>query len=779
MPNNFDVKKEADHLQSLWARFVSLRNYKIEQFIMAGGSGMTFRVSRMGHNTVRALKIARMHLFDERQKSEHAPTSLSPVSQAELEALEKISHPNSVRLYEALEDGPQKVFGISTTFVESPRAMDQYLRQMLKRSPRGVHPLSPQRIEDACTFFLGRFQEIASALDHMHSQRLFHMDLKPANILISTTTKTATLTDLGACIDAAKVDVTKDFRAHFTWTYAHPSLRDVVKGEVTGITGGLKVSATVPGKTDLAKFDLFAFGRTIQELLAILIDEFGERAYTSYSFRYLHLIACLLLDGKNNPLQEGRKFSENDNRRFASDTALNYQTEFFAKERITTARDLMQRLSRWSPEFSWNRICPELNRASLHLINTGVTSDCTFTPRIATVANHPAVSRLKREAQLGWMKDVYPGATHNRWSHSIGVCGAVTHYLNALLNDPDVPTARACLDASAVEHGLLAALLHDVGQTEFGHDFESSCPSLFDHEGIFDRVLADGELGFKPLLEVIKDSWPNSISLDRIKAILTYHKTKSPQEIDAMNNILKPVDGLLADIISGPIDADKFDYLRRDSLACGVPYGQVIDSERFLRALSVDQNRATHKWALALAYKAKGAPAIEALLLARYQMYGSVYWHHTFRCLKAMFVHATAHTFSPVATLGYGNFTVNGKKFKTSGKEVADLFYHFVVTGKPLEIARKKVVHAPPEANFTDLPPLIAVNRSLTFVYCFANERARELLMNVAARKLYRRIFELRVRDMPGFSDYASLAHELEPTKRMAIVFGVFGKFSG
>ena len=81
----------------------------------------------------------------------------------------------------------------------------------------------------------------------------------------------------------------------------------------------------------------------------------------------------------------------------------------------------------------------------------------------------------------------------------------------------------------------------------------------------------------------------------------------------------------------------KQDYLERDGIGCGVPYGKGIDHDRLLRSLTVTAKSGKM---LILAYKAKGRSAFEALLFARYLMYTAVYWHHAFRSMQAMFVHA-------------------------------------------------------------------------------------------------------------------------------------------
>ncbi len=324
----------------------------------------------------------------------------------------------------------------------------------------------------------------------------------------------------------------------------------------------------------------------------------------------------------------------------------------------------MDRLNRFGRDYSWNQQIPELDEWQPQYVNTGCGRPAPYTERIAAIFDHPAVRRLRSELQLGWVREVYPGATHSRWSHTLGVVANVIDYCNALISDPELPTVRILLDEADIETGLVAAILHDIGQTAFAHDLEAVNKELFDHERIIPRLLFDTQFSPVTLALTIERAWPK-VDLKRVFAILGLREvhldSAASGSMEEVHGILGipykggsrskialppefPVDGLARDMINGPIDADKLDYLVRDSLACGVHYGLGIDRARFLRSLTVHvkPGSAGKNSRLALAYRAKGAAAIESLLLARYQLYGSVYWHHTFRCIQAMLVHAAA-----------------------------------------------------------------------------------------------------------------------------------------
>lgn len=747
LPTDFDIKLEAAHLSSLWDKIPGLWHYSLQAFVHAGGSGMVFRALEKKSSTVQALKIARSKLLQHSLPSEAAET-LSPVPDNELLALQTLTHPHVVSLHDAFSyEG--RVVAISTTYVEEPQPLDTYLSRTLAKTPRGVHPFSPIRLERACAFLIERCTEIADALAYMHEQGIYHFDVKPANVLVSSS-RHAVLTDLGACIHRRDLEGNSPLRVHFTWTYAHPELTTILHDPASISGGGLKASAEIAPKK-IERYDLFAFGRTLQQALAILESEFGERSYAGSGFRFLHLIAAMLLDGKNAPSATGVRVSERDGRRFVADTALDYPSSFFSLHRITSAIELVGRLRRFSREFSLYAEVPELDVWQPKTINTGLGELAPFTERVAAVLSHPTLRRLKSEPQLGWISEVFPGATHDRWSHTIGVFGALVQYYNSLLSDPDVPTLRVILDRDDLAHAMVAAILHDVGQIGFGHDLEAACPHLFKHEDMVPRLLDERAWGATSLRETLLKSWP-SVNVERVLAILRRDAN------------LRPVDWLAADVIDGPIDADKFDYLQRDAAACGVSYGKGFDSARFLRALSVDAKSEGGVCKLGIAYRAKGAPAIESLLLVRYQMYGAVYWHHTFRCIQAMFAHAASTTFGP---LKHGRRKL--RYTQQSESTIRDLLYHWVLCGKTIHETERDFGKPVPREFAEEAPSSLNGERVLEFVWKFSNEEIRKLLELVGARKLFKRIFELKVGDLGNFADYSGLRSDLQPENRPSL----------
>src|SRR5690625_2720096 len=96
--------------------------------------------------------------------------------------------------------------------------------------------------------------------------------------------------------------------------------------------------------------------------------------------------------------------------------------------------------------------------------------DVAVTSRVLAVIDHPVFQRLRRVKQLGPISLIYPGATHTRFEHSIGVYGVALEYLRALQRDP---LSKSLTDAD-LQVCLLGALLHDLGHYPYAHNLEAS-----------------------------------------------------------------------------------------------------------------------------------------------------------------------------------------------------------------------------------------------------------------------------------------------------------------
>ncbi|WP_420615348.1 HD domain-containing protein [Candidatus Palauibacter sp.] len=230
----------------------------------------------------------------------------------------------------------------------------------------------------------------------------------------------------------------------------------------------------------------------------------------------------------------------------------------------------------------------------------------------AEILDTPQFQRLRRVKQLGFAHLVYPGGVHNRFLHALGVYHLVSRAISCLERDGHLE-GLAAEDLDELPVVRLGALLHDVGHYAFSHALEELGPGAIpgDHEEIAAHFMAAD-----PIRRVLERHGPDAAA--RIGALIRGQSSH-------------PLQGL----ISGSLDLDKIDYLRRDSLFCGVPYG-AVDVDRLLPALTVAREGAGRR--LELAVSEKGLSALETLLFSKYQMFRNVYWHHAVRAATLTFV---------------------------------------------------------------------------------------------------------------------------------------------
>ena len=217
----------------------------------------------------------------------------------------------------------------------------------------------------------------------------------------------------------------------------------------------------------------------------------------------------------------------------------------------------------------------------------------------------PVFQRLRYVRQLGLAYLVYPGATHTRFEHALGAYH-LARLTISLLDE------RGELDGVPLEERAItqaAALLHDVGHYPFSHALEEI--GALHHEEVATPLVLRGQVA-EMLTAMLGAGAP-----ERVLALIR-------------GTSGSPLQGL----ISGSLDLDKIDYLKRDALMCGVPYGE-IDVDRLLNSLVLVDEPASSRRVIGVLEK--GLSALESLLFAKYQMYRNVYWHHAVRSATAMY----------------------------------------------------------------------------------------------------------------------------------------------
>ena len=227
--------------------------------------------------------------------------------------------------------------------------------------------------------------------------------------------------------------------------------------------------------------------------------------------------------------------------------------------------------------------------------------------------NTRAFQRLRRIRQLAMAFLVYPGTLHTRFDHSIGVmhiAGRICDRLKQFDKITDVECKRI----------RLAALLHDIGHGPFSHVSEH----------LLDKYAPDQANG-KSTLEKIHEK----VTVDIIENDSEIREILSDEERQFVIEMIegKTTKDFQRDIISSDLDADKMDYLLRDSYFAGVKYG-TYDLEKIIESCRVDR-RGNESY---LAISSEGIHALEQLLLAKQHMTQQVYHHRVRSISDAMIV---------------------------------------------------------------------------------------------------------------------------------------------
>lgn len=245
----------------------------------------------------------------------------------------------------------------------------------------------------------------------------------------------------------------------------------------------------------------------------------------------------------------------------------------------------------------------------------------------------PELQRLHSIHQLGLAYLVYPGANHTRFEHSLGTFAVARRICTSLQMDPEEATLVEC-----------AAFLHDVGHLPYSHTLEFVLHDRFgiDHEDISRRLIRGEETVLSPSDKKILgrySSIPEVLERFSIDPIEVGNLLGGKAPPSGPQRTLTKQRGqthfnskrYLSQIVSGPVDADQLDYLKRDAHYTGVAYG-VIDLDRLFETLQVFNGD--------LVVERGGLSAIEGMLVARALMFSSVYFHKTVRISELMLAKA-------------------------------------------------------------------------------------------------------------------------------------------
>lgn len=207
------------------------------------------------------------------------------------------------------------------------------------------------------------------------------------------------------------------------------------------------------------------------------------------------------------------------------------------------------------------------------------------TELILQLINHPFFQRLRRISQMGLSSLVYPGANHTRFEHALGSMHVMQKVIDVLI------LKGIKINPKEREAMQIAALLHDIGHGPFSHATEKTLLKGIHHETISLKII-----------RLLNKSFDGKLDLAE-QIFIGNHPRKFMHEL-----------------ISGQIDVDRLDYLKRDSFYTGVTEGN-INTDRIISTMNVREEN--------LVFETKGIYSLEKFLLARRLMYWQVYLHKT------------------------------------------------------------------------------------------------------------------------------------------------------
>lgn len=575
-------RQEKDKVEKILAEIEKELNglYEIKAPINIGGLGIVLEVTNRNLDASQALKCARPIA-----EKEFLTTKILT---SEISHLIESAHPNIVPIY------------YKNQISKFGRVWPFYIMEYIEDAVDALKYLEKEQRH--YSWVIQFIKQVTEGIVFLHSRQILHGDIKLENVLISPDGN-AKISDLGSARLLSSDD--KETLLTFTRQFAHPDLRGL--SYESSMTDPNRNLARVNRAELREVFDLYAFGKNILRILG-MYDIADQKNMPSYYRSYLDLMGCRMLDGKNE----------------SSEQALNLPRNAFEEIKYHSASEVLVDIKKIIGQYSIHKEIPEMNHHFPSTIQISSSASTSFTKRLASLITLPIFRRLSRISQLGLIVQIYPTATHSRQEHVLGTFANVVRYCDALWNDPINPLFKQIISKTEINAVLLAALCHDLGQYPLAHDLEEADSTMFSHKEISLRLLTEFK-DISNLEEIIKGDW--EVDPDLVVEILSTDPTD-------LNKPLKS--RLLHTLINGPIDADKIDYIIRDSNNLNVTYGKAIDFERLLKCLTIVFKEEGANTFISLGIHEKGKIPAESVAFSRYAMFGAVYWHHTSRSLKSM-----------------------------------------------------------------------------------------------------------------------------------------------
>lgn len=680
--------------------------YNPKQILKVGGSGIVVRLQDSKFPEVdKAMKFPRpvpgkVHLVAE-------------LLNREIQYLAEIQHPRIIRVldYNCLNNVDE--YPILPFYLMDYIDGDES-RNYLKTHPKSIVP------------FIESLSGILKYLHAFPSGGFAHLDIKPDNFVVTSDGR-GIMIDLGTC--KRLIGTEDSTTVACTRSFAHPELLRRLTADPSDEN---RSKGEIPRNSINPQWDLWAFALSIISWLG-LDHQSGQIEYTdvlehldSYTRKYLFLLSARIIGSPNCPTWLTKRVGLSEH--------------FLQEVPILTAAELCESIGRLSGSVNTIRQIPELSSSQTNTIQAAPSQHIVITSAVKRVLENRLFRRLNSITQLGMVSQVYPSAKHSRKEHCLGTYANVCRMVKALYDDQASPLFRQLFCANDIRVLLLTSLLHDLGQFPLAHDLEEIDKSIFDHgdltvaalKGEWNKRLKGSRKITFDSLEIVLNEW--GVTSEQILKILS----AKPKNIGASVK-----DKLLRSILSGPIDADKLDYLLRDGRLLDLPYPKGVDVERIyvcVTTVIIERLEGGYTDIPVLGIQAKGKVSADFLTLARYAMFSQAYWHHAVRAQKAMLFRAVE------ALIAKHNNPHKLREFQSDFIEMVISLPESLYLQKPVQknifeanVIRKPIINTERGSNLaaTDAAVLSWLYERLSEV----KQPEAMLISGILSRKLFKRLW--------------------------------------
>ncbi len=534
-----------------------------------GGSGIVFKALQVLHKEVvinRAIKFF-MYRDDIAKFTKHkydGPISIDDFL-SEIRNISSFSHENLLSVVDAgiHIHGEHKIPYIVTDYINGPTLRHVINPDNRKEKPK--HSEEAQSIQDKIIanplLALDILIKVAKAIKHLHESNFYHCDIAPKNIFINSNDHIhPVLGDLG---------IAKDFNLNRDKVFVAGSknyIPDNVRHHLNDEIDWEEYKTLQPA------WDLYAFSKTGLEFISLI---------------------------------------ESSNQAWVKPLKSTFSQIIAGKSKCVEILALLERLEFLQPFHRELAKVPELSAGLTgKRRNLMPVESLSISWRVGKLIHHPALLRLGSVPQITMANQLFPGANHTRYEHSLGVMETVRRYLTALL-DQDLFLEH--LSVEKIETALICALLHNITRFPLSNIFHEIKSKNREELGRFSRgdLLKDIEKiknkkGLT-IAEVITNNFP-AVNYECVKNILLGKKSKFDNE-----------DHFIYSLINSSLDARVVDFVRRDSLHLGIIKGDIFDLDELLRHFTISNHK--------LALKLTGVSVAEQIISLRYWLFQRVYWN--------------------------------------------------------------------------------------------------------------------------------------------------------